>query len=82
MRSYGKVLIKLNNTNANLIVIVSYNSNLLDKKEIILLTKSDLVSKEKLAQITKEFKGIGKEVVPISIYDWDSLEKLKKILIS
>lgn len=51
-----------------------FNPELLDKKEIILLTKSDL--KE------IKLKNIGKEkVIPISIYDWDSIQTLTKILL-
>ena len=50
-----------------------FNPELLNKKEIILLTKSDL--KE-----TKP-KLIGKEeVIPISIHNWDSIQALTKIL--
>lgn len=50
-----------------------YNPGLLDKKEIILLTKSDL-------QETKIKKIDGKKVIPISIHDWDSIQALTKIL--
>ncbi len=57
-----------------------YNSELLAKKEIILLTKSDLVSKEELKQKLAIFKKMKKEVYPISIHDWDSLELLKNQL--
>ena len=47
-----------------------YNEELLKKKEIILLCKSDLVAK------LKKFK----KAVPISIHDFASIEKLKKKL--
>lgn len=50
-----------------------YNPGLLDKKEIILLTKSDL----KEAKIKKID---GKKVIPTSIHDWDSIQALTKIL--
>jgi len=46
-----------------------YNKELLKKKEIILLTKSDLVDNHRF-----------KLSVPISIYDIDSINKLKKLL--
>ncbi|MCL4365622.1 GTPase ObgE [Patescibacteria group bacterium] len=51
-----------------------FNPELLKKKEIILLTKSDL-KKTKLKKVDK------KEVIPISIHDWDSLQAFIKILL-
>lgn len=51
-----------------------FNPELLNKKEIILLTKSDLGG--------VVLKKIGKQkVIPISIHDWDSIQALTKILI-
>ncbi|MBI4038438.1 GTPase ObgE [Candidatus Daviesbacteria bacterium] len=50
-----------------------FNPELLNKKEIILLTKSDLLE--------TKFKKIGRKVViPISIHNWDSIQALIKIL--
>lgn len=60
--------------------LASFNPEIVKKKEIILLTKADLVSKveiQKKARILKKFK---KEILAVSIHDWDSLEKLKQIL--
>lgn len=59
-----------------------FNPDLLNKKEMILLTKSDLKETERspLAARTK-LKKIGeKEVIPISIHDWDSIQILTKVL--
>jgi GTP-binding protein len=57
-----------------------FNQNLLTKKEVILLTKTDLVDAEYL-EIAKELlKDKTKEILTISINDSDSLEGLKKIL--
>ncbi len=50
--------------------IKKYNKVLLRKKEIILITKSDLVNKKNLPKI--------KNSIPVSIYDFESLEKLKR----
>ena len=50
-----------------------FNPELLNKKEIILLTKSDL-KETKLKKIGKE------EVIPVSIHNWDSIQTLTKIL--
>jgi len=54
-----------------------YNPQLLKKEEYIFITKSDLVDSDVLKEKIKKFK---KKAVPISIYDYDSIEKVKKIL--
>ena len=59
-----------------------YEKELLEKPEIILLTKTDLVSKERLKEIKGELKGLRREVLPVSVYDYDSLEKLKEKLLN
>ncbi len=52
-----------------------YNPELLNKQEIILLTKSDLKQ--------TKLKKIGKEkVIPVSIHNWDSIQALTKILLT
>lgn len=58
----------------------NFNPEILSKMEIILLTKSDLVTKEDLRQKIKALKKFKKDVFSISIHDWDSLEKLKEFL--
>lgn len=55
-----------------------YNKTLLEKPEIILITKTDLVDQEKVKEITKIFKKQKKEVLVCSIYDGKSIEILKK----
>ena len=59
-----------------------FNPKLLDKKEIILLTKSDLKEVEQSSRATRtKLKKIGKQkVIPISIHNWDSIQNLIKIL--
>lgn len=54
-----------------------YNTNLSKKREIILLTKSDLVNKEKAEKLIKMFKEKSKDVIAVSIYDPESLKKLQ-----
>lgn len=58
-----------------------FNPDLLEKKEIILLTKSDLVRKEDL-KIKIKSLGKGKKILPVSIHDWDSIQSLIKLLTS
>ena len=59
----------------------TYNSKLPEKKSIILLTKTDLVDKKEIEKKVKELKKFNKDVLPVSIYDEESLNKLKKFLI-
>ena len=57
-----------------------YSKELVKKKEIILLTKTDTVSPEKVEEGLRILKPTKKKVLPVSIYDWDALEKLKELL--
>ncbi len=61
----------------------SAGKELLNKPEIIILTKSDLVNKKEIIKLKKALALSGtKGVIAISIHDWDSLERLKKVLIT
>jgi len=59
----------------------TYNPNLPEKKSIILLTKIDLIGKDEVEKKLKELKKFNKDVLPVSIYDEESLDQLKKILV-
>lgn len=59
-----------------------FDKNLLDKKEIILLTKKDLIDEERLKKSVKELKMTKKKVLPFSIYDEKALKELSKIILS
>jgi GTP-binding protein len=60
----------------------NYDPDLLEKPEIILLTKTDLIKPEKIDGFIKELKKVsGKEVLAISIFDDESLKKLTDYLI-
>ena len=59
-----------------------YNSELLEKEEIILLTKSDLISGEELKkQVKKITSKTKREVLPISIHNFEQIEAFKKKLL-
>jgi GTP-binding protein len=58
----------------------TYGDLLLNKDEYIFLSKSDTVAKEIISKIKKDFKKIGKEIIPISIIDPSSMDNVKKIL--
>lgn len=60
--------------------LVKYNEELLNKEEIIILTKTDLVDQKEVKQKIKELKKFKKKIIPVSIHDWDSLEKLRQML--
>lgn len=57
-----------------------FNPELRRKKEIILLTKSDLVDKKELTAKSKVLKKYSKTVIPVSIYDFEGIEALKVLL--
>lgn len=59
-----------------------YNEQLLEKKEIILLTKTDLLTKESVKEKKEQLSGLGKEVVPFSIYNQEDITSIKKLLAS
>ena len=58
----------------------TYNKALLEKPEYIFISKKDLVPAEVINGMIDKFKGLEKEAAPISIFDWDSIEVVKKIL--
>ncbi|OGK52532.1 Obg family GTPase CgtA [Candidatus Roizmanbacteria bacterium RIFCSPLOWO2_01_FULL_44_13] len=58
----------------------NYNLKLLEKKEILLLTKTDLISQDEIKTKTREMKKLNNYVLPVSIYDEESLVKLKKLV--
>jgi GTPase len=57
-----------------------FNPLLSGKKRIILLTKSDLVDKKTLGRLVKTVGKLKLPVYPVSVYDLESIEKLKSIL--
>ena len=63
--------------------IKNYSSDLLKKKELIVLNKIDLVDDKNINNIIKEFsKKIKGEVLTLSTFDKDSVSKIKAKLIS
>lgn len=59
-----------------------YNSILLEKPEIILFTKTDLIDEKTLDKRMKLFKKTHTHVMSVSSYDDEKISKLKKELIS
>ncbi len=59
-----------------------FDKKLLDKEEIILLTKVDLVENKTIQKKTKELQKYKRKIVPVSIYDQKSLDTLMEIVLS
>lgn len=57
-----------------------FNGELLNKKEILLLTKSDLADEKHIKTSIKKLSKKCSQILTVSINDWESLEKLKNLL--
>ena len=57
-----------------------YSKELARKKEYLFLSKYDMVAEKDMKKKLAVLKKLNKNVIPISIYDMDSLDKVKKIL--
>lgn len=60
--------------------LTKFSSEMIKKNEIILVTKSDLIGSAGVNSIIKKLKTKSKNVIPISIHDFESIQKLVKIL--
>ncbi len=60
--------------------LFSFNPNLEHKKEIILLTKTDLVENKTIEKATELLRKKNETILPVSINNWESLEALKEML--
>lgn len=58
----------------------NFNPKLLEKKEIVVLTKTDLVDEKIIQKTTKKLEKIGKTVISTSIHDLDKLNVLTNLL--
>ena len=54
--------------------LLSYDSTMEEKEEIILLTKTDLVDEGEMKKKKKEFEKIGKQVFIITLFDDDQIK--------
>jgi len=60
-----------------------YDSELLEKPELILVTKSDLVLGENVKRIIMyNLQKTKRNILPVSIYDYDQLQKLRQKLLA
>ncbi|MBI3442251.1 MAG: GTPase ObgE [Candidatus Sungbacteria bacterium] len=60
--------------------LAGHHKKLLQKPEYVFLTKTDAVDPKDLKKKITVLKKLNKSVHPVSIYDFDSVEQMKKIL--
>ena len=60
--------------------LAAYNPALLEKPEYILISRSDTVDESQLKKLLSKAKKLSKHVMPISIHNWDQLQKVKELL--
>lgn len=60
----------------------NFNPEILQKKQIVVLTKTDLISHEKLSELRTLFEKTGHEVWQVSIYNPGEFEVLKENLLN
>jgi GTP-binding protein len=54
-----------------------YNKTILEKDEVIVLTKTDVITdNKKIEKVKKEFEKLGKPIYTLSLFDDDSLKNL------
>jgi len=60
--------------------LASHHKKLLEKPEYLFLARSDTIDPKDLKKKITVLKKLNKSVLPVSIYDFDSVEQMKKIL--
>lgn len=58
----------------------AYNPVILEKPEHIIISRADMVDKKRLTKIKQILKPLGRKMTPISIYDTDLMNSVRKIL--
>lgn len=59
----------------------NYDAELVKKKEIVILTKTDLADNESMSKTIKKISKENPEILSVTVYDNDSIKKLKDSLI-
>jgi GTP-binding protein len=59
----------------------SFDQSLMEKKEVVILTKSDTVTAEELSQKVAEVKKWGKEYIIVSVIDDESVKRCSDTLV-
>jgi len=59
-----------------------FSPELLAKKEILLLTKTDLLNELKIKATIKILRKLNQNTLAVSVYDLDSLKALQKLVLT
>ena len=59
----------------------AYSEELAEKKEVVILTKTDMVDEKMLEKAMAKIKKLNKDVLTVTILDDNSIKKLKDNLI-
>jgi GTP-binding protein len=60
--------------------LYDFKPELTKKPEVIILTKSDIVNPANVKELINTLKKEAKKIIPVSIYNYESLEEFKKVL--
>ena len=58
-----------------------YSEDLAEKKEVVILTKTDMIDEKTLDKAVKKISKLNKDVLSVTVLDDDSIKKLKDNLI-
>src|SRR4030042_4313530 len=58
----------------------AYSKLLLEKPEYLIVSKKDAVLPDVAVKVTEKIKKLNRNATPISLFDWDSIKLVKKIL--
>ena len=58
----------------------AYNSLLLEKPEYIIVSRTDLVEKNRIVELTHSLSPFKKEIIPLSISDKKQMTEMRKVL--
>jgi GTP-binding protein len=59
----------------------SYDETLMERKEIVVVSKTDLVDEDMVSNAINSLSSLKKDILTVSIHDEDSLQKLRQIMI-
>ncbi|MBU1102693.1 pantetheine-phosphate adenylyltransferase, partial [Patescibacteria group bacterium] len=57
-----------------------YSKQLLEKPEYLFVSKSDVANSDKQKEIIEKLKEFNKNILQVSIFDWEAVERVKEIL--
>lgn len=58
-----------------------YDPQLLEKKEVVILTKTDMVDEAAVGRAVTELKALNPNVIALSVYDDESIKRAREVLV-